>query len=154
MNRDEEDARTEDGEWATDDLSGEFINVSEVRAARKEQTQFMNDGDKDRADLFASTPPLDTIMAVLVLVWQDLGEDLVAVLVDVKKAKLNSRVQPEDGDHFITLPEEMGCGCAKLKRSAPARRRRQRSTVRRVELDTWFMATISHSLARERTCSG
>ena len=98
---DEEDARPEEGEWATDDLSGEFIETSDVRAARKEETEFMieielledsaaedccsstgkppvstkwtdsNEGegvrwpviarrkatsDKDRADLFASTP--------------------------------------------------------------------------------------------------
>ena len=33
-----------------------------------------------------------------------------------------------------------------------ARRRRQRSTVRRLELDAWSMTTISHSLAREKNC--
>ena len=154
---DKEGAHDEEGEWATDDLSGEFIDASEVRAARKEETEFMKEielcddstadedcwkpavstkwvdskkrgavrsrllardfkakGDKDMADLFASTPPLHVIKVVLVLARQDLGEDIVAVLVDVTKVHLNGRAKPEDGDHFITLPEEIGGGCAML----------------------------------------
>ena len=40
---DEEDARPEEGEWETDDLSGEVIDASEVRAVLKEETEFMNE---------------------------------------------------------------------------------------------------------------
>ena len=64
-------------------------------------------GDQDRAGLFASTPWLNGTKAVLVLARQDLGEDIVAMLFDVKKAHLNGSVKLEDGDHLITLPEEV-----------------------------------------------
>ena len=36
--------------------------------------------------------------------------------LDVNKAHQNSRVTPEDGDHFIALAEEMVGGCAKPRR--------------------------------------
>ena len=73
------------------------------------------------------------------------------------------------------MPEGMGGSCTKLKwwldgmgpaaraweedycchlEEAGMRERQQRSTMRRLELDAWFKATISHSLAREKTCSG
>ena len=42
-------------------------------------------GDKDSADVFASTSPLGVIKAVLVLARQDLGKDIVAVLIDVRR---------------------------------------------------------------------
>ena len=38
----EEDARAEDGEWRTGDWSGELIDVSECRVARKEGTESMS----------------------------------------------------------------------------------------------------------------
>ena len=40
---DEEDARPQEGERATDDPSGDFIDNSKDRAARKEETKFMNE---------------------------------------------------------------------------------------------------------------
>ena len=40
---DEEDARAEEGEWATSDVSGELIDAREVRAAQKEVTEFMKE---------------------------------------------------------------------------------------------------------------
>ena len=39
---------------------------------------------------------------------QGLGDDIVG-MIDVD-------VEPEDEDHFVTLQEEMGGGCAKPKR--------------------------------------
>ena len=36
------------------------------------------------------------IKAVLVLARQDLGEDVVSVLLDVEKVHLDGRVKPED----------------------------------------------------------
>ena len=53
----------------------------------------------------------DVIKAVLVLA--DLGEAIVAVLIDFKKAHLNGWVKPQGGDHFMKMPEEM---VGKLKR--------------------------------------
>ena len=64
----------------------------------------------------ASTRPLDVIKAVLVLARQDLVDDNVAVLIDVEKAHVNGSVKPKNASHFITLKEETGGGCAKLKR--------------------------------------
>ena len=51
----EEDARLEEVEWTTDDLSGEFIDGSEVVAARKEETEFI-----DEIDLSVGKPPVCT----------------------------------------------------------------------------------------------
>ena len=64
--RNEKDARPEEGEWATDDMSGEFIDASEVRAARKGETEFMNDielcEDSTAEDCWSGTgtPPVST----------------------------------------------------------------------------------------------
>ena len=77
--------------------------------------EFKAKGDKDRADLFPSTSPLDVVKAV-VLARQDLGSDIVAVLIVVVQAHLNGRVNPEDGDHFIKLLKKMGGGCTMLNR--------------------------------------
>ena len=63
---DEEDARPEEGEWATDDLSCEFIDASEVRATRKEETESMNEielyEDSTTKDCWSSTgmPPVSS----------------------------------------------------------------------------------------------
>ena len=62
----EEDARPEDDEWATDGLSGEFIDDSEFRAARKEETEFMSEIElcegSSAEDCWSSTgkPPVST----------------------------------------------------------------------------------------------
>ena len=62
---------------------------------------------------------------MLVLAKQGLGEDIVTVLIDVKEAHLNGRVKPENGDHFVTLSEDMGGGCAELNGMRPAARARE-----------------------------
>ena len=74
---------------------------------------------------------------MLVSARQDLGEDIVAVLVDVEKGS-NGRVQPVDGDQFITLLEEMGSGCAELRKGGctardlqPALGKRARAAIGR-----------------------
>ena len=41
-----------------------------------------------------------------------LCDDIVAVLIVVTQVLLNGKVKPEDGDRFITVPEEMGGGFA------------------------------------------
>ena len=63
---DEQDARPEEGEWATDDLTGEFIIASEVGAARQEETEFMKEiklsEHSTAEDCWSSTgkPPVST----------------------------------------------------------------------------------------------
>ena len=63
---------------------------------------FRRKGD-GREDLFAATPPLDTIKALLSLAHRD---GLKVLVLDVKKAHLNGVVQPEDGRRYVEAPEE------------------------------------------------
>ena len=71
-------------------------------------------GDKDRADLFASTLPVDANKAVLVLARQDLGEDIVAVLIDVggwrPLLEENETCSPRLGRGLLLPPGESGHG--------------------------------------------
>jgi hypothetical protein len=61
--------------------------------------------DGGREDLFAATPPWEILKCVLVLARQTEGEKVM--LIDVKKAHLNGKVNMEDdGRHFIELPLE------------------------------------------------
>jgi hypothetical protein len=155
-----------EGEWAVDDLSGKELKAEDVRAARKEEVEFMmkiglceeateqdcwdktgkapvgtkwidvlkqtengaivrsrlvardfkNAGDRNRDDLFAATPPLEVVKAMLSLARRERNEDFKVMLIDVKKAHLNGVVGEDDGEHFVRLPEEMGGGCGKLRR--------------------------------------
>ena len=63
---DEEDTRSEEDDWATDDLSGEFTDASEVRAARKGESEFTEEielhEDSTAEDCWSSTrkPPVST----------------------------------------------------------------------------------------------
>ena len=59
--------------------------------------------DDRREELFAATPPLDTLKALLSLAHRD---GLKVLVLDVKKAHLNGVVKPEDGRHYVQAPDE------------------------------------------------
>ena len=70
----------------------------------------------------ASECAFDRIKEAFDLVAKDEAEKMSIVQEIMRKSTdyLRRQVKPWDGDHFITLPEEMGCGCAKLKRGCTA----------------------------------
>ena len=49
-----------------------------------------------RGNIMSAEVHASVIKAVLVLARQDLGEDVVSVLLDVEKVHLDGRVKPED----------------------------------------------------------
>ena len=73
--------------------------------------------DKERDDLFAETPPLEAKRMLLsrAVTRRHDGRCRKLLFIDAKKAHLNPRCE---GDVFVELPEEVGCGpgmCGKLK---------------------------------------
>ena len=79
-------------------------------------------GDKDRADLFAATPPLEALrmlirMSRLSHLRKSSRRKWKLMFIDVKKAHLNAKL--EDDEHvYVDLPDEAGAAgkCGKLRR--------------------------------------
>jgi hypothetical protein len=74
---------------------------------------FRMKGDKDREDLFAATPPLELLKALIAKAAMDRRRKVL--VIDVKKAHLNPICQQ---DVYIELPAEAGAGpgvCGKLE---------------------------------------